>query len=122
VIYTILFWAVQVVAAGLTVVALRRSTVGRRGLLLVLTALPLSLCIFWGAWFGVEPGAQGAADGSFVAEAPALFALAGIIIAVGVVGFLRNARLIAAAVGLLEVASTLMVALLATMQVTGSWL
>jgi hypothetical protein len=121
-IYPVIFWVVQAAAAGLMMVAVRRPSVGRRGFLLSLNALPVALCIFWGMRFGVEPGSPGAADGSFVAEAPTWFALASLVIGLGLIGILRNARVIAAIVGLLEIATTLMVALLATMQVTGSWI
>jgi hypothetical protein len=121
-IYLVIFWAVQAAAVGLMVVAVRRASVGRRAFLLFLSPLPVALCIFWGKRFGVEPGSSGAADGSFIADAPAWFALASIFIWLGLIGVLRHARLIAAIVGLLETATTLMVALLATMQVTGSWI
>jgi hypothetical protein len=121
-IYLILFWSVQAAAAGLMIAAVRRRSVGRRGFLLILAVLPVVLCILWGMWFGVEPGTAGAADGSLVAEAPAWFALASIAVWIGLVCALRNARWIAAVVGLLEVATTLVTALLAIMQVTGSWI
>jgi len=121
-IYLIVFWVIQLAAAALMIVAIRRPSVGRRGLLLLLTALPLALCLLWGIRFGVEPGSSGADEESLIAGAPAGFALASVVICVALIFSLRGARLIAAAVGLLEVPSTLMVAFLATMQVTGSWI
>lgn len=121
-IYLVVFWAIQFAAAGLTAIVIRRPGVGRRGLWLLLAAMPLALCLIWGMRFGVEPGEPGAGPQSFIARAPAYFALASIPICIALIVYLRGARLIAFAIALLEIPCTLLVALLAIMQVTGSWI
>lgn len=42
------FWAAQLAALGLVFFAVRHPNGGRKGLLLLLTALPFVLCMLWG--------------------------------------------------------------------------
>jgi uncharacterized protein (DUF2062 family) len=120
--YTIIFWGIQLVVAGLIAIAVRRPAVGARGLLLAISAMPVAICLLWGFWFRVEPGTKGASSESFVANAPLGFALLSLLIAIGLPFVMRGARVLAAIVVLLELFCTLVVALLAVMQVTGSWI
>ncbi len=116
------FWAAQLAALGLVFFAVRHPNGGRKGLLLLLTALPFVLCMLWGAHFKVTPGAIGADPNSLVAKAPLGFALASVPISLWLVLALKGAHWIAATVGLIEIISAFLTAMLATMQVTGSWL
>ncbi len=108
------------VTAAFIWLAQRVGATVRRSLILMALPIPLLVCAAWGAIFWISPATTSRPP--WVVDALGVFFLSSIVLGVATIVYAKGFRISTTAFVAIQVPATLLIALFATMEVTGSWI